>query len=94
MPRTLVFPLLTAALTAILLAGPLQVPARLVRYAFQGYAEQGTPFGRAADPPQYTIYLPLVKRSGISAPVLKWQRGGCYSSWCETGWYSPRPWWT
>jgi len=20
--------------------------------------------------------------------VLKWQRGGCYSSWCETGWYS------
>jgi len=21
-------------------------------------------------------------------PVLKWQRGGCYSSWCETGWYS------
>lgn len=24
----------------------------------------------------------------IAAPVLKWQRGGCYSSWCETGWYS------
>lgn len=24
----------------------------------------------------------------ISAPVLKWQNGGCYSSWCETGWYS------
>lgn len=24
----------------------------------------------------------------IQAPVLKWQRGGCYSSWCETGWYS------
>lgn len=21
-------------------------------------------------------------------PVLKWERGGCYSSWCETGWYS------
>jgi uncharacterized repeat protein (TIGR01451 family) len=21
-------------------------------------------------------------------PVLKWSRGGCYSSWCETGWYS------
>ena len=21
-------------------------------------------------------------------PVLKWQQGGCYSSWCETGWYS------
>lgn len=22
------------------------------------------------------------------APVLKWQHGGCFSSWCETGWYS------
>jgi hypothetical protein len=20
------------------------------------------------------------------APVLKWQLGGCYQSWCETGW--------
>jgi len=26
--------------------------------------------------------------SGIAAPVLKWQHGGCYNSWCETGWYS------
>lgn len=24
----------------------------------------------------------------FSAPVLKWLRGGCYNSWCETGWYS------
>lgn len=24
----------------------------------------------------------------IQAPMLKWQNGGCYSSWCETGWYS------
>lgn len=24
----------------------------------------------------------------VSEPVLKWQYGGCYSSWCETGWYS------
>ena len=24
----------------------------------------------------------------ISTPVLKWQCAGCYSSWCETGWYS------
>ena len=24
----------------------------------------------------------------IQAPVLKWAHGGCYSSWCETGWYS------
>ena len=26
--------------------------------------------------------------SRIQTPVLKWQNGGCYSSWCETGWYS------
>lgn len=24
----------------------------------------------------------------VSAPALKWQNKGCYSSWCETGWYS------
>ncbi|MGC9396547.1 MAG: FG-GAP-like repeat-containing protein [Anaerolineae bacterium] len=24
----------------------------------------------------------------IAAPVLKWEHGGCYNSWCETGWYS------
>ena len=24
----------------------------------------------------------------VQAPVLKWQNGGCYSSWCETGWYA------
>ncbi len=29
-----------------------------------------------------------VQADTISSPVLKWQNGGCYSSWCETGWYS------
>ena len=29
-----------------------------------------------------------VQAGTISAPVLKWQNGGCYNSWCETGWYS------
>jgi len=24
----------------------------------------------------------------IQAPVLKWDQGGCYNSWCETGWYA------
>jgi len=24
----------------------------------------------------------------IAVPVLKWQRAGCYNSWCETGWYA------
>jgi uncharacterized repeat protein (TIGR01451 family) len=24
----------------------------------------------------------------VQTPLLKWQHGGCYSSWCETGWYS------
>jgi len=26
--------------------------------------------------------------SPIQAPVLKWQNAGCFSSWCETGWYA------
>ncbi len=34
-----------------------------------------------------TIYLPMIF-TGLQPPVLKWQRGGCYASWCETGWYS------
>lgn len=33
------------------------------------------------------IYLPLVMTS-LDEPTLKWAYGGCYSSWCETGWYS------
>ena len=39
-----------------------------------------------------SIFLPLIQQyrnqAGIPLPVLKWQHGGCYSSWCETGWYS------
>ena len=27
--------------------------------------------------------------TSLAAPGLKWQHGGCYSSWCETGWYAP-----
>lgn len=26
--------------------------------------------------------------SGFGAPQLQWSNGGCYNSWCETGWYS------
>lgn len=26
--------------------------------------------------------------SAVQAPVLKWKNAGCYTSWCETGWYS------
>ncbi|MBK7894589.1 MAG: VCBS repeat-containing protein [Anaerolineaceae bacterium] len=29
-----------------------------------------------------------VQAGTIASPVLKWQQGGCYSSWCETGWYA------
>ncbi|TAH53759.1 MAG: VCBS repeat-containing protein [Chloroflexota bacterium] len=24
----------------------------------------------------------------VSAPVLKWQKGGCMNTWCRTGWYA------
>ncbi len=39
----------------------------------------------SALPPAQTYAL---APQAIQLPVLKWQRGGCYSSWCETGWYS------
>jgi hypothetical protein len=32
--------------------------------------------------------LPAARAQAVQLPVLKWQKGGCYSSWCETGWYS------
>ena len=31
---------------------------------------------------------PAAALATVAAPVLKWQHGGCYASWCETGWYS------
>src|SRR3972149_736347 len=34
------------------------------------------------------VYAPIVLGAPVPAPVLKWQNKGCYSSWCETGWYS------
>ena len=34
------------------------------------------------------MYAPIVLAGPVPAPVLKWQYKGCYSSWCETGWYS------
>lgn len=38
--------------------------------------------------PQIDLFLPAILKQGIQPPVLKWQRGGCFNSWCETGWYS------
>jgi hypothetical protein len=58
------------------------------------FAALGAPFRATADQSSEvgTIHLPLVyqmhSESGIAPPELKWQRGGCYASWCETGWYS------
>jgi hypothetical protein len=35
------------------------------------------------------VYMPVVMTTApVAAPVFKWKFGGCYSSWCETGWYS------
>lgn len=35
----------------------------------------------------YSRYIPLAA-ARASGPSLQWAYGGCYSSWCETGWYS------
>ncbi len=29
-----------------------------------------------------------VPTSVVNAPVLKWAYGGCFTSWCQTGWYA------
>ncbi len=36
------------------------------------------------------LYLPLVRKPPLSVqrPILKWQNGGCQSTWCRTGWYA------
>ena len=34
------------------------------------------------------LVIPVLGFAAVQAPVLKWQYGGCYNSWCETGWYS------
>ena len=55
---------------------PLQV--FLVLLVFLPFPQHSISAGPPADP----------QRPVFQAPVLKWQLGGCYSSWCETGWYS------
>ncbi|MGH8171733.1 MAG: FG-GAP-like repeat-containing protein [Rhodanobacteraceae bacterium] len=32
--------------------------------------------------------LPLGAHAQVQTPVLKWAYGGCFTSWCQTGWYS------
>ena len=36
----------------------------------------------------FSSVISFQANAAITAPVLKWKNGGCYSSWCETGWYS------
>jgi uncharacterized repeat protein (TIGR01451 family) len=48
---------------------------------------------RLAVPTVLCLALALASAAGLAAsavdaPTLKWQHGGCYPSWCETGWYS------
>ena len=34
------------------------------------------------------VAAPVTAQAQVAAPVLKWQHGGCFASWCQTGWYS------
>jgi uncharacterized repeat protein (TIGR01451 family) len=50
---------------------------------------------RPSAKPRTALFLALTLLAGarpasavVSAPVLKWANGGCFSSWCQTGWYS------
>ncbi|MDA8019784.1 MAG: VCBS repeat-containing protein [Thermoanaerobaculia bacterium] len=33
------------------------------------------------------LWADVSTAGGVAEPVLKWQRGGCFNSWCQTGWY-------
>ena len=61
--------------------------ATLVIFAFLAALQPVESVPAQGPGPSMSVYLPLI-RSPLAAPVLRWQRGGCYSSWCETGWYS------
>lgn len=48
-----------------------------------------TPRARSAPRAATTAYLPrLVRSQPVLEPVLKWAYGGCFTSWCQTGWYA------
>ncbi|HSS07607.1 MAG TPA: hypothetical protein VLK83_10785, partial [Rhodanobacteraceae bacterium] len=34
------------------------------------------------------VFAATSANAAVQAPVLKWAYGGCFSSWCQTGWYS------
>lgn len=54
--------------------------AALLPALLGGFAQPSQEFDHYA-------YLPLIANP-LDGPQLKWAYGGCYSSWCETGWYS------
>ncbi len=38
--------------------------------------------------PMLVLLSVLPCQAAVNRPILKWQYGGCYPSWCERGWYS------
>ena len=32
--------------------------------------------------------LPAAAKPALGEPVLLWQKGGCQTTWCRTGWYA------
>ena len=34
------------------------------------------------------VAVPIAAHAQVQTPVLKWAYGGCFTSWCQTGWYS------
>jgi hypothetical protein len=53
---------------------------------------EACPVMRPSAKPRSALFLVLTLLGGprpasaaVSAPVLKWTNGGCFSSWCQTG---------
>ena len=50
---------------------------------------QPAALGQGGPPPgSPALEATPMRPADFSAPVLKWANKGCYSSWCETGWYA------
>ncbi|MDX1437335.1 MAG: VCBS repeat-containing protein [Anaerolineales bacterium] len=78
--RTLLVPILVGCL--VLVMTPIMASGRVPNAL--------RPTGALAQEGSKFLYMPLVHKGPppIQAPVQKWKDAGCYTSWCETGWYA------
>jgi hypothetical protein len=80
--------LLTIFLLALLVTSLLEMEGNYAGSLLAEYSKGTT--GPAAIAITQTLHLPVILAPPppVQAPVLKWQNGGCQTTWCRTGWYA------